>query len=135
MDGFNIVMVIAIILFARLGIRLVTGYINMKKEDNSNNIEENKETGYKKKQNYSFNTFLSTTFAHYTNYISNTVKNGTVKFFNGAKGFGFITENETNEEFFVHVSGLIDEINEGDAVEFELKEGKKGMNAANVKVI
>ena len=48
MDGFNIVMVIAIILFARLGIRLVTGYINMKKEDNSNNIEENKETGSKK---------------------------------------------------------------------------------------
>ena len=63
------------------------------------------------------------------------MKNGTVKFFNGAKGFGFITEGETNEEFFVHVSGLIDEINEGDAVEFELKEGKKGMNAVNVKVI
>ena len=63
------------------------------------------------------------------------MKNGTVKFFNGAKGFGFITENETNEEFFVHVSGLIDEINEGDAVEFELKEGKKGMNAVDVKVI
>ena len=63
------------------------------------------------------------------------MKNGTVKFFNGAKGFGFITENETNEEFFVHVTGLIDEINEGDAVEFELKEGKKGMNAVNVKVI
>lgn len=63
------------------------------------------------------------------------MKNGTVKFFNGAKGFGFITENETNEEFFVHVTGLIDEINEGDAVEFELKEGKKGMNAVDVKVI
>jgi cold shock protein len=62
------------------------------------------------------------------------VKNGTVKFFNGAKGFGFIIEDETKEEFFVHVTGLIDEINEGDAVEFELKEGKKGMNAVNVKV-
>ena len=52
MDGFNIVMVIAIILFARLGIRLVTGYIKMKEEDNTNdtnNIEENKETDYKKK--------------------------------------------------------------------------------------
>ncbi len=48
MDGFNIVMVIAIILFARLGIRLVTGYIKMKKKDNSNNNEENKETDYKK---------------------------------------------------------------------------------------
>ena len=63
------------------------------------------------------------------------MKNGTVKFFNGAKGFGFIIEDETKEEFFVHVTGLIDEINEGDAVEFELKEGKKGMNAVNVKVI
>ncbi|MCF6295573.1 MAG: cold shock domain-containing protein [Flavobacteriaceae bacterium] len=62
------------------------------------------------------------------------MKNGTVKFFNGAKGFGFIIEDETKEEFFVHVTGLIDEINEGDAVEFELKEGKKGMNAVNVKV-
>ena len=63
------------------------------------------------------------------------MKNGTVKFFNGAKGFGFIIEDETKEEFFVHVTGLIDEINEGDAVEFEIKEGKKGMNAVNVKVI
>jgi CspA family cold shock protein len=63
------------------------------------------------------------------------VKNGTVKFFNGTKGFGFIIDDETKEEFFVHVSGLIDEINEGDAVEFELKEGKKGMNAVNVKAI
>ncbi|MCK5400330.1 MAG: cold shock domain-containing protein [Flavobacteriaceae bacterium] len=63
------------------------------------------------------------------------MKNGTVKFFNGTKGFGFIIDDETKEEFFVHVSGLIDEINEGDAVEFDLKEGKKGMNAANVRVI
>ena len=62
------------------------------------------------------------------------MKQGTVKFFNGTKGFGFINENESKEEFFVHISGLIDEINEGDAVEFELKEGKKGMNAVNVKV-
>lgn len=62
------------------------------------------------------------------------MKQGTVKFFNGTKGFGFIIENESKEEFFVHVSGLIDEINEGDAVEFELKEGRKGMNAVNVKV-
>jgi len=63
------------------------------------------------------------------------VKNGTVKFFNGAKGFGFIIEDETKEEFFVHVSGLIDKINEGDAVEFDLKEGKKGMNAVDVKIV
>jgi len=63
------------------------------------------------------------------------MKKGTVKFFNGSKGFGFVTEEESNTEYFVHVSGLIDEINEGDTVEFELKEGKKGLNAVNVKVI
>ena len=50
---------------------------------------------------------------------------GTVKFFNESKGFGFIKEDESNKEHFVHVSGLIDEINEGDEVEFELQEGKK----------
>ena len=60
---------------------------------------------------------------------------GTVKFFNESKGFGFITEDESNKEHFVHVSGLIDEIREGDVVEFELQEGKKGLNAVNVKVI
>ena len=63
------------------------------------------------------------------------MKNGTVKFFNASKGFGFITEDDSNTEYFVHVTGIIDEINEGDAVEFELKEGRKGMNAVDVKVI
>ncbi len=60
---------------------------------------------------------------------------GTVKFFNEAKGFGFITEEGSSKEHFVHISGLIDEIREGDQVEFELTEGKKGLNAVNVKVI
>ena len=60
---------------------------------------------------------------------------GTVKFFNESKGFGFITEEGTNKEHFVHISGLIDEIRENDNVEFELQEGKKGLNAVNVKVI
>ena len=60
---------------------------------------------------------------------------GKVKFFNTTKGFGFIVEDGTNEEHFVHVSGLIDQINEGDSVEFELKEGRQGMNAVNVKTI
>lgn len=60
---------------------------------------------------------------------------GTVKFFNDTKGFGFISDEDSNNEYFVHVTGLIDEINEGDAVEFELTEGKKGLNAINVKVI
>jgi CspA family cold shock protein len=60
---------------------------------------------------------------------------GTVKFFNDTKGFGFITEEGSGKEHFVHISGLIDEIREGDEVEFELTEGKKGLNAVDVKVI
>ena len=60
---------------------------------------------------------------------------GTVKFFNDAKGFGFITEEGSNTEHFVHISGIIDEIREGDEVEFDLAEGRKGLNAVNVKVI
>jgi len=63
------------------------------------------------------------------------VKNGTVKFFNESKGFGFITEEGSNQEHFVHISGLVDEIKEGDSVEFELKEGRKGLNAVSVRVI
>ena len=60
---------------------------------------------------------------------------GTVKFFNDTKGFGFITEEGSNTEHFVHITGVIDEIREGDKVQFELQEGKKGLNAVNVKVI
>ena len=60
---------------------------------------------------------------------------GTVKFFNDAKGFGFVIEEESKKEYFVHVSGLIDEVKEGDDVEFELTEGRKGLNAVNVKVL
>ena len=63
------------------------------------------------------------------------MKNGTVKFFNASKGFGFITEDDSNTEYFVHVTGIIDEINEGETVEFELKEGRKGMNAVNVRIV
>jgi CspA family cold shock protein len=58
---------------------------------------------------------------------------GKVKFFNDTKGFGFIVDEESNKEYFVHVSGLIDEIREDDQVEFELSEGRKGLNAVNVK--
>lgn len=60
---------------------------------------------------------------------------GTVKFFNQSKGFGFIVDDESKTEYFVHVTGLIDEINESDVVEFELQEGKKGLNAVNVKLV
>ncbi len=63
------------------------------------------------------------------------MEKGTVKFFNESKGFGFIVDESSKKEYFVHVSGIIDEINEGDSVEFELQEGRKGLNALNVKVI
>lgn len=59
---------------------------------------------------------------------------GTVKFFNNTKGFGFIVDSSTSEEIFVHVSGLIDDIREGDTVTFDTQRGKKGMNAVNVKL-
>jgi CspA family cold shock protein len=63
------------------------------------------------------------------------MKTGKVKFFNETKGFGFIIDNETQEEYFVHVSGIIDKIAENDEVTFELKEGRKGLNAVNVKLV
>ncbi|MBK7212706.1 MAG: cold shock domain-containing protein [Bacteroidales bacterium] len=63
------------------------------------------------------------------------MKQGKVKFFNESKGFGFIKDDETGTEYFVHVTGLIDKIRENDDVSFELKEGKKGLNAVNVKQI
>ena len=63
------------------------------------------------------------------------MKEGTVKFFNESRGFGFIKDLDSENEYFVHVSGLIDEIKESDEVNFELKEGRKGMNAINVKLL
>ncbi len=63
------------------------------------------------------------------------MEEGTVKFFNRAKGFGFIKPVNSEEDIFVHQSGLIDEINEDDKVKFNLEKGQKGMNAVNVEVI
>jgi|TARA_B100000795_G_C22803169_1_gene443073 CspA family cold shock protein len=62
------------------------------------------------------------------------MKNGTVKFFNESKGFGFIIDTETGKEVFVHVSGLVDEIKENDEVTFDITEGRKGPNAVEVKL-
>lgn len=59
---------------------------------------------------------------------------GTVKFFNETKGFGFIVDSASGEDIFVHVSGLVDKIREGDTVTFETQRGKKGMNAVNVQL-
>ena len=63
------------------------------------------------------------------------MKEGTVKFFNNSKGFGFIKPDDSSEDIFVHSSGLVDEINENDKVKFDVERGKKGMNAVNVQVI
>jgi CspA family cold shock protein len=59
---------------------------------------------------------------------------GTVKFFNESKGFGFIIDEESKKEYFVHITGLVDKIKEHDVVEFHLQEGRKGLNAVNVKL-
>ncbi|PKQ64919.1 cold-shock protein [Labilibaculum filiforme] len=60
---------------------------------------------------------------------------GTVKFFNESKGFGFIKPDDSSEDIFVHSTGLVDEIRENDRVEYDSERGKKGMNAVNVRVI
>ena len=60
---------------------------------------------------------------------------GTLKFFNETKGFGFITPSNSQADIFVHSSGLIDTVRENDQVEYEEERGKKGMNAVNVKLV
>jgi len=59
---------------------------------------------------------------------------GTVKFFNESKGFGFIIPSDGSAEVFVHVTGLVDSIRENDSVTYDVEQGKKGINAVNVKV-
>ena len=63
------------------------------------------------------------------------MQEGTVKFFNETKGFGFITPSNGGNEVFVHISGLIDQIQQNDQVRYEVQNGKKGPNAVNVKVV
>lgn len=59
---------------------------------------------------------------------------GTVKFYDEIKGFGFIKDNDSTKEYFVHSSGIVDNIRDNDEVTFDLEEGKKGLNAVNVKL-
>lgn len=63
------------------------------------------------------------------------MSNGTIKFFNVNRGYGFITPDDGSKDVFVHQNGLIDKINEGDKVSYEVEESEKGPNAVNVKVI
>jgi CspA family cold shock protein len=62
------------------------------------------------------------------------MSNGTVKFFNNSKGFGFIKPDDGSKDVFVHQNGLTDEITEGDKVSYDVEESPKGLNAINVKV-
>ena len=59
---------------------------------------------------------------------------GTVKFYNDLKGFGFIKDDDSSKEYYVNSSGLKENIQENDKVTFDLEEGKKGLNAVNVKL-
>ncbi|MFT7032114.1 MAG: CspA family cold shock protein [Cyclobacteriaceae bacterium] len=60
---------------------------------------------------------------------------GTVKFFNNAKGFGFITPDDGSKDVFVHKNDITDRIAEGDKVSYDVEEGPKGLNAVDVKVV
>jgi CspA family cold shock protein len=62
-------------------------------------------------------------------------KEGTVKFFDTTKGFGFISPSDNRNDIFVHANGLIDDIRENDQVTYDVQEGQKGLNAINVQVI
>ncbi len=67
--------------------------------------------------------------------VLDIVRKGKVNFFNDSKGFGFITDQETQESIFVHIQGLIDPIREGDKVTFETVQGQKGLNAVKVQKV
>ena len=61
------------------------------------------------------------------------IRTGRVEFFNDEKGYGFIKDTETQEKYFTHISRIVDDIQEGDLVTFELEQGDRGMNAVDVK--
>jgi len=91
-----------------------------------NKLKVNKNSGSKQ---------FNTNFAALINLNFCIMSNGTVKFFNNSKGYGFITPDDGSRDVFVHMNGLVDKINEGDKVSYEVEEGQKGLNAVNVKVV
>ena len=70
----------------------------------------------------------------YTNFKLLIMSNGTVKFFNTTKGFGFIEPDDGSKDVFVHQTGLVDKITDGDKVSYDVEETEKGLSAINVKV-
>jgi len=76
-----------------------------------------------------FRTIINNTF------LSNTIMQGIIKFYNESKGYGFITDDESKKDYFVHSTGLQDKVQNNDKVTFELAEGKRGLMAVEVKVI
>ncbi len=60
---------------------------------------------------------------------------GKIKFFNASKGYGFVKDDDTGKEYFVHVSGLIDKVKDEDEVTFEVVEGRKGLNAVDIRLV
>ncbi|MBD1430925.1 MULTISPECIES: cold-shock protein [Sphingobacterium] len=63
------------------------------------------------------------------------MQEGTVKFYNNTKGYGFITPNDGGNDLFVHMTGLRDNIRENDQVSYEVEQGRNGLNATNVRVV
>ena len=98
-----------------------------------NLLKNSKFTQIKHRSNRIFN--YKDVILHFINYLF-FIMEGTVKFFNESKGYGFITNDDTGKDIFVHVTGLNGEtINEGDKVEYVEEEGRKGMTAAQVRVL
>lgn len=62
------------------------------------------------------------------------MQQGTVKFFNETKGFGFITPRDGGQDLFVHMTGLIDNVRQNDEVTFNVEQGRNGLNATNVRI-